>query len=191
MDTTISYNEVAALVANPPSIVLHPNFINLRNLRRHIQHALQRLSCPQSNILGWAGLIMVKPMYALLTTSPFRCPTDPGPLAIYYPPPTQILDNQGAPALDATGQPTYVVQPTTGHAELATINARFSRARNYWLSYMNILKAVYKVLDDNIDNGFKVLNDPNLFGWNPAMELQEIFDQITATYGQPTPAALL
>jgi hypothetical protein len=169
MDTTITYDEVVALVANLPSIVPRPNFTNLRNLQRHIQCALQRLSCPQSNILGWAGLIMARPMYALLTTSPFRVPTDPGPLAIYYPPLTQIVNNQEAPVLDAAGQPTYVIQPTIGHAEQATIDAHFSQARNYWLSYMNIRRAVYNFLDDNINNAFKVSDDPNLVGWNPAM----------------------
>jgi hypothetical protein len=183
MNNTITYNEVVALVANPPSIAPCPNFTNLRNLWRHIQRALQRLSCPQSNILGWAGLIMAQPMYALLTTSPFRLPNDPGPLAIYYLPLTQIIDTQGAPVLDAAGPPTFVAQPTIGRAEQATINVLFSRARNYWLSYMNIRWAVYNVLDDNIDNAFKVSNDPNLIGWNPAMELREVFNQITATYG--------
>ncbi len=36
-----------------------------------------------------------------------------------------------------------------------------------------------------------VSNDPALVGWNPSMEPREIFDQITATYERPTPAALL
>jgi hypothetical protein len=74
MDNTISYEEAAALVANPPSLAPCPIFTNLRNLRHHIQRALQRLSCPQSNILGWAGLIMARSMYNLLTSSPFRLP---------------------------------------------------------------------------------------------------------------------
>ncbi len=56
---------------------------------------------------------------------------------------------------------------------------------------MNIQQAVYNVPNDNIDYTFKVSNDPNLVGWNPAMELCNIFDQITTTYGRPTPAALL
>ena len=106
MDNTILFEEVAALVANPPSLVPRPNFSNLRTLRRHIQRALQRLSCPQSNILGWAGLIMARPMYGLLTTTPFRIPTDPGPVAIYYPPPIEIVDTQGDPVLNAAGLPT-------------------------------------------------------------------------------------
>ncbi len=113
-------------------------------------------SCPQSNILGWGMFIMARPMYTLISTSPFRLPTDPEPLAIYYPPPTQIVNAQGAPVLDAAGQPMFVAQATIGCAEQAPIDACFSRARNYWLSCMNIRKAVYNVLDDNIDNAFKL-----------------------------------
>ena len=71
------------------------------------------------------------------------------------------------------------------------IDSRFNREQNYWLSYLNIRRAVYNLLDDNIDDAFKVSNNPALVGWNPTMEVREIFDQITSTYGRPTPAALL
>ncbi len=138
MDALITYNEVAALVANPPFIAPRPNFTNLHNLRCHIQRALQRLSCPQSNILGWAGLIMARAMYGLLTTSPFRLPTDLSPLAIYYPPPVPIVDPAGNPVLDAAGMPMYCNHPTIAHAEQATIDARFKRAKKYWELYVNI-----------------------------------------------------
>jgi len=134
---------------------------------------------------------MVRAMYALLTPTPFWLPIDPGPLATFYPMPTAIIDDVGAPVLDALGQPTFNVHPTIDHATQATINSRFSRACNYWLSYMNIRRAVYNLLDDNIDDAFKVSNNLALVGWNPAMEVQEIFDQITSTYGWPTPASLL
>ena len=56
---------------------------------------------------------------------------------------------------------------------------------------MNIQQAVYNLLDDNIDDVFKVSNNPALVGWNPAMEVRDIFDQITSIYGRPVPAALL
>jgi hypothetical protein len=191
MDTLITYNEVATLVANPPSIGPRPNFTNLRNSRHHIQCALQCLSCPQSNILGWAGLIMARAMYGLFTASPFRLPSDLGLLAIYYPPPVPIVDPAENPVLDAEGMPTYCNQPTIACAEQATIDAPFKRAKNYWESYMNIQRAVNNCLDDNINNAFKVLNDLDLIGWNPSMEPREMFNQITATYGRPTPAALL
>jgi len=136
MDNTISFEEVAALVANLPSLVPRPNFANLHTLWRHIQRTLQRLSCPQSNILGWAGLIMARPMYSLLTTTPFRILSDPGPVAICYPPPVEIVNAQGAPVLDAAGLPTYHTQPTIELAVQATIDAQFKRARNYYDSYL-------------------------------------------------------
>ena len=138
MDTLITCKEVVALIANLPSIAPHPNFTNLRNLRRHIQHALQCTSCPQSNILRWVGLIMARAMCALLTPTPFWPPSDSGPLAIYYLMPTAIVDNAGAPVLDASEQPTFNVPPPIDHATQAKINLRFSCACNYWLSYMNI-----------------------------------------------------
>jgi hypothetical protein len=130
-------------------------------------------------------------MYGLLTTTPFRLPKDPGPLAIYYPTKIPIVDTQGDPVLDAMGEPTYQAQPAIGRAEQATINTSFKRGKNYWKSYMNIRHAVFNCLDDGIDDAFKVSNDPALTGWNASMEPREMFDQITATYGRPTPAALL
>jgi hypothetical protein len=130
-------------------------------------------------------------MYGLLTTTPFRLPTDPGPLAIYYPPKIPIVDIDGDPMLDALGNPTYIAQPAIGRAEQATIDASFKREKNYWRSYMNIRRAVFNCLDDGIDDAFKVSNDPALTGWNASMEPREMFDQITTTYGRPTPAALL
>ena len=170
MDTIISYDEIAALVANPPSLASRPNFINLHNLRRHIQRALMRVSCPQSNILGWAGLIMSREMYGLLTTIPFRLQLDPGLLAIYYPPKIPIVDAQGDPVLDATGKPTYQSQPAIRRAEQSTIDASFKRGENYWKSYINIQCAVFNCLDDGIDCAFKVSNNPALTGglrqWN-------------------------
>ncbi len=56
---------------------------------------------------------------------------------------------------------------------------------------MNIRHAVFNCLDDGIDDAFKVSNDPALTGWNASMKPREMFDQITATYGRPAPAALL
>ena len=47
------------------------------------------------------------------------------------------------------------------------------------------------MLEDNIDDAFKVSNTPTLRGWNMSMEIMEMLDQITTTYGRPTPNALL
>ena len=191
MDTLITFAEVVALLANPPTLAPRPNFSNLRALRRHMQRGLQRLSCPQSNILGWAGLVMSRAMYSLLTPTPFRLPNDPGPQAVYYGPRVPIVDAQGDEVLDADGNPTYVQVAPLDRATQATIDARFVRSRNYWLSYQNIKRACFNMLDDNIDDAFKVSNSPTLRGWNQSMEIGEILDQITTTYGRPTPNALL
>ena len=61
---------------------------------------------PQSNVLGWSGLVMSRPMYQMLSTSPFRLPTDPGPQAVYYGARVPILDSSGNPVNDATRNPT-------------------------------------------------------------------------------------
>ena len=112
-------------------------------------------------------------------------------MVIYYPPPVAIVDAQGAPVLDAAGLQTYHAQPTIECAAQATIDAQFKRAKNYYDSYLNICRAVFNIFDDNIDDAFKVSNDPALVGWNQLMEPREMLNQITATYGKPTPAALL
>ncbi len=62
---------------------------------------------------------------------------------------------------------------------------------NYYESYLNIQRAIFNILDDNIDDAFKVSDNPMLVGWNPSIEPREMFDQITMTYGRPTLAALL
>jgi hypothetical protein len=191
MDTLITFNEVVALVPNPPTLAPHPNFANLRALQCHLQCTLQRLSCPQSNILGWARLIMSQAIHSLLTPTPFQLPNNPGDQAVYYSPRVPIVDAQAAHVLDAAGNPTYVPQTPLNRAVQATINARFVRAHDYWLLYQNIKGACFNMLDDNIDDTFKVSNSPTLQGWNQSMEIMEILDQITTTYGCPTPNALL
>ncbi len=147
MDYLIPYDEAVALDANPPTLAPCPNFTNLRALRRHLQRALQRLVNPQSNVLGWSGLVMSRPMYQMLSTSPFRLPTDPGPQAVCYGARTPILDANGDPALDENGNPRYVAIPALDCATQASIDANFVRERIYWLSYKNIKRACYNVLD--------------------------------------------
>ena len=66
---------------------------------------------------------MARAIYALLTPTPFRIPGDPGPLAIYYPTPTAIVNNTGAPVLDAEGQPIFNAPPTIDRATQATIDS--------------------------------------------------------------------
>jgi hypothetical protein len=84
MDTTITYDEVAALVGvNIPTLEPRPNFERIRMLRRHLERALQCLPCPQSVQHGWKGMVMARELYSLLTNIPFRLPTNPGAAAVY------------------------------------------------------------------------------------------------------------
>ncbi len=134
---------------------------------------------------------MSRPMYQMLSTSPFCLPTNPGPQAVYYGARTPILDASGDPELDANGNPRYVAVSALDHATQASIDANFGRERSYWLSYKNIKRACYNLLDKTIDDAFKFSPNPNLTGSDPLMEIIEIMEQMTATYGCPTPTGLL
>jgi len=149
MDILIGFDEVAEVLANPPTLAPRPNFTNLRALRRHMQCALQRLSCPKSNILGWSGLVMARPMYLLLSVQPFILPMNPGPQAVYYPPQQPIMNAAGdAPALDANGNVEFPPLPALTRATQSSTYESFNRVRNCWLSYQNIKRACYNMLDD-------------------------------------------
>jgi hypothetical protein len=41
------------------------------------------------------------------------------------------------------------------------------------------------MLDKNINNHFKVSNDPNLIRWNPMMSIHLILAQLEGLYGKP------
>ena len=122
---------------------------------------------------------MARSMYSLLTMSP---PSGPGPIAIYYPPPVEIVNVQGDPVLDVEGNPTYQDPPDIPQTAQSSFNAQFKRVKNCYDSYLNIRRAVFNILDDNIDHAFKVSNNPILVGWNLSMKPREMFVQITATY---------
>jgi hypothetical protein len=102
-----------------------------------------------------------------------------------------VVDTSGNPVNDVTGNPTYVPIPALNRATQASIDANFVHGRNYWLSYKNIKRACYNVLNKTIEDAFKFSPDPNLTGWNQSMEIIKIMDQMTTTYRRPTPTALL
>jgi hypothetical protein len=172
MDVTITTDEVASLLGPTlPSTNPRPNFENIRTLHHHIERALQTLPCPQSIHLGWKGLVMSCGMYALLTPTPFRRPNDPGPAAVY---------TRNDPA-DTT--------PLT-RTEQASIDTALARERHYYHSLINFERACFIALNANIDIAFKVSDIPTIVGWHAGMETRDILDQLSQTYGQPTPAAL-
>ena len=176
MDATISYDEVAALVGiNIPTLEPRPNFECIRTLHRHFERALQRLPCPQSIQHGWKGMVMACKLYALLTIQPFHLPTNPGVTATYI-----CSQTPGQPINNA---------PLT-RTEQASIDSLFNRRKAHFLLMQNIERACFTALDASVNDAFKVSNDPAVQGWHAGMRVIDILDQLSATYRQPTPAAL-
>jgi hypothetical protein len=173
MDATITTDEVTAALGNIPSLDPRPNAVNIRALRVHIERALQLLPCPQSVHHGWKGLAMSRAMYALLVTggSAFCTPADPGPAAVY-----------------TRADPTDVTPLT--RTEQATIDASFAREKHYFQSYTNITRVVYAALRTSVNEAFQVSNIAGVTGWPASMAIREMLDQLSSTYGLPTPAAL-
>ncbi len=137
MDATITYDEVAALVGiNIPTLEPRPNFEQIRKLHRHFEHALQCLPCPQSIQHGWKGMVMARELYALLTTSPFCLPTNPGAAAVYVR--SQI-----------PGQP--VNNTPLSRMEQASIESLFNCRKHYYLLMQNIKRACFMALNASIN----------------------------------------
>ncbi len=61
----------------------------------------------------------------------------------------------------------------------------FERNKNYYLSFVNINRACFCMLNDNISDQFKVSNTPNMTGWNLSMTVRLILEQLEASYGKP------
>jgi hypothetical protein len=159
MDAIIIFEEVPEFLKNPPSLALRPDFNQLRALCQHIVTALKQLTCPQSPIHGWSGLAIDPGVYMLLEPEAFAEPPNPGATAIY----PQFLPPASMKMIDAT----------------------FTRDKNYYLSFLNINQACFKMLDETVSNQFKVSNTPNLTGWISTMTIRIILKQLEALYGKP------
>ena len=160
MDAIIDYDEIADFLKNPPSLEPRPDFTKIRALCKHVVTALAQIQCSQNAIHGWFGLAVDPTAYQLLTGQVFIILPDPGPTAVY-------------PAWAAPN-------------EARTINAKFLRKKNYFLSYVNIHRACFHMLDANVSAQFKVSNNPNLTGWNVTMSVLDILNQLQDTYGKPS-----
>jgi hypothetical protein len=164
MDSLITYKEAAEFLKNPPMMLPRPDFAKLRALRKHMTQALKQLVCPQSQIHGWTGLVMDPGLHALIKPIPFTVPVNPGATPVYQ--------NSAPPAM------------------VKMVDYAFKRNQNYFLSYSNINRACFCMLDDSVPIQFKVSNIPTLTGWNASMSIQEILTQLKTSYGKPTPMAL-
>ncbi len=161
MDADIKYDKAAGFLKNPPSLEPQPNVIDIRALQKHIVQGLVQLSCPHSTIHGWSGLAMDPITYLLLEGVAFEVPPDPGPTPIF----------PGRAAVAQTVMKTTVVE--------------FDRAQNYFLSYKNISRACFRMLDTNVAAQFKVSNNAPLTGWNSTMLIIDILAQLQGSYGKP------
>jgi hypothetical protein len=161
MDAVIDYDKAAGFLKNPPSLELWPNVTNICALQKHIPQALAQLSCPQSAIHGWSGLAMDPASYLLLEGAAFTIPLDPGPTAIF----------PGGVAV--------------ARSIMKTTQAMFNRDKNYLLSYKNITRACFRMLNANLLAQFKVSNNPTLPGWNSRMSIIDILNLLQVSYGKP------
>jgi hypothetical protein len=125
---------------------------------------LKQLVCPQSQIHGWTGLVMDPGLYALIEPILFN-----------------ILINPGA---------TPVYQNFSPPAMMKMMDYTFEQNKNYFLSFTNINRACFHMLDNTVPNQFKVSNQPNLTGWNTSISIQDILTQLETLYSKPMPMAL-
>ena len=86
MDTVITFEEASLLLVNPPAVAPRPNFNNLRTLGKWLEEDLKGLTHPTAHVMGWAGLVMVPVLYALIEAIAFTAPTNPGLI-----PPTHVI----------------------------------------------------------------------------------------------------
>jgi hypothetical protein len=68
---------------------------------------------------------------------------------------------------------------------MKTTQATFNRGKNYFLSYKNISRACFRMLDANVLAQFKVSNNAALTGWNSTMSIIDILAQLQGLYGKP------
>jgi hypothetical protein len=67
---------------------------------------------------------------------------------------------------------------------------RFKQDKNYYLSFVNISRACYRMLNNDIADQFKVTNTPNMTGWNSLMSFCSIIEQLETLYGKPNTMSL-
>jgi hypothetical protein len=119
---------------------------------------------------------MSKEMYALVDGTPFKPGQKPKSDSPEFP---KIYKADGITQIPYT------------HKQTISINQKFDRDQNYYILSIKIY-CVYDTLHGHIGNAFKVAPPtlPPFIGWNSTMTFNNIFDQITVTYGKLTPNAM-
>ncbi len=145
MNQLITYEEAAGFLKNPPLLAPRPDFTKTWALHKHINQVLKQLDCTQSLIYGWAGSAMDPVKYLPIKLTSLAAPPNLG---------------------NVTKHPQFATPQV-----IKMPDRLWENARNYYLSYINISRACFWMLDKNINNHFKVSNDPNLIRWSPTMSI--------------------
>jgi hypothetical protein len=120
-------------------------------------------------------MVMAQELYTLLTPNPFCLPNDPGNAAVYVCPTLARQAGDNTP-LNLTEQ--------------ATINAQFTRKKQYFSLVQNIDRVCFTALDTSINDAFNVSNNPTIQGWHADMRVIDIPNQLSTIHGQPTLAVI-
>ena len=104
------------------------------------------MDCPQSLVYGWTSVAIDPVMCALIEPVPFTVPKDLGATPMYAP---------------------GFINPT----QIRTTEQVWDNTRNYFLSYSNIHKACFRLLDELVRLEYKVSNIVGLTGWNSTMSI--------------------
>jgi hypothetical protein len=105
-------------------------------------------------------------------------------------PALNILFKPNVSVLPVSPGGTTIYPQFAAPAQMKMIDKVFARNKNYYLSYMNINRACFGMLDEMVPDQYKVSNTPNLTGWSVAMSIQGILDQLMANYGMPNTMVL-
>jgi hypothetical protein len=63
--------------------------------------------------------------------------------------------------------------------------SQFKIDKNLYKTYINVHRAVYKLLIDNVLPQYQASTTPGLTGWDATMTIIDIFAQLDATFGKP------
>jgi hypothetical protein len=96
-----------------------------------------------------------------------------------------ILLESNAFVISASPGGTAIYPQFAAPAQMKMIDNVFARSKNYYLSYMNINRTCFRMLDETVPDRYKVSNTPTMTGWNVTMSLRAILDQLMANYGMP------
>jgi hypothetical protein len=103
--------------------------------------AIAKLECPQSLVYGWTGVAMDPVMYGLIELNPFVLPVDTGTT------------------------PTYAAG-FQNPQQIKMMEQMWDNDRKYFMSYSNIHRACFQLLDELVRPEYKVSNFAGLTGYD-------------------------